>query len=493
MLFNSYVFMGGFLPVVFAGFALACRLGRTAAVAWLVLASLVFHGWWNIASTPVLLLSILGNFAAARLILATEGRASHAVLTTAILLNLAALGWYKYLAALLDFWRLQGGPDTGFDQPVLPLGISFFTFTQIAWLLDCHARLEPRRALLDYTLFVTFFPHLIAGPLLNGREILPAFADPSTWRPSSRDVMVGGGIFLIGLLKKTLLADPVAALVAPGFAHPEMLTLLPAWRSALAWSMQLYFDFSGYSDMAVGLARVFGVTFPANFNAPYKARSVIDYWQRWHISLTRFLMSTLHTPLTLAILRHRRARGLASDRRAQRTLTGFATMLALPVAVTMGLAGLWHGAGLTFLVFGLLHAAFLIVNHAWRLWRPNGKAAPPTRAGTVGAVLLTYLCVLTGAVIFRASTLDSAVSLFTAMLGFNGAVLTYDPRGLMDAVWLAGLHALVWGAPTTQEIMAGSSPLTWRPTLPWAAAFGAAATLGLLSIGGTGEFLYFRF
>ena len=494
MLFNSYLFLGGFLPVTCAGFVLARRWGRIAVAGWLLLASLVFYGWWDIAFLPVLLLSIMGNFAAARLILATGGRVSLALLIAALLLNLAALGWYKYLAAFLGFWRAHGGPDLAFDQPALPLGISFFTFTQIAWLLDCHARLEPRRAPLDYALFVTFFPHLIAGPIVNGRDMLPAFADPAAWRPSARDLLTGGGIFLIGLLKKTLLADPLAALAAPGFAHPETLTLLPAWRAALAWSLQLYFDFSGYSDMAVGLARLFGVSFPVNFNAPYKARGVIDFWQRWHISLTRFLMSTIHTPLTLAILRRRRARGLATDRRAQRTLGGFVTMLALPVVATMGLAGLWHGAGLTFLVFGLLHAAFLLVNHAWRLWRLAGRPiAAPAWLAAGSAVLLTYLCVVTGAVIFRSPTLTTAASLLTAMLGCNGVDLMPDPHGLREAAWLAGLHALVWGAPTTQAIMTGSSRFAWRPTLPWAAAFGTAATLGLLSIGGTGEFLYFQF
>ena len=488
MLFNSYVFLGGFLPACLAGFALACRLGRTAAMGWLLLASLVFYGWWNAAFLPVLLVSIAGNFLAARLILATEGRAGRAVLIAAVALNLAALGFYKYLAAILHG---LGVPASAFAEPALPLGISFFTFTQIGWLLDCHARLEQRRGPLDYALFVAFFPHLIAGPLLNGREIMGAFADPATWRPSSRNLMIGSGIFLIGLLKKTLLADPISTLVAPGFAPGETLTLLPAWRAALAWSLQLYFDFSGYSDMAVGLARMFGVAFPFNFDAPYRAASVIDYWQRWHISLTRFLTSTIHAPLTLAIMRRRRARGLPCDRKAQRTPRGFATMLALPILATMGLAGVWHGAGPTFAIFGLLHAVFLIVNHAWRLWGP--AHAQPTRAGAVGAVLLTYLCVLAGAVVFRAPSLDGAGRLFVAMLGFNGADRTPDPRGLLDAAWLAGLYLIVWGAPTTQVLMAGASRLSWRPTPPWAAAFGAAAALGLLAMGGTGEFLYFQF
>ena len=371
-----------------------------------------------------------------------------------------------------------------FGDPVLPLGISFFTFTQIGYLLDCHARLEQRRPVLDYMLFVTFFPHLIAGPILSGRELFPAFADPATWKPSSRHIAIGLGLFLIGLLKKTLLADPIATLAAPGFTTPEALPLLQAWRAALAWSMQLYFDFSGYSDMAVGLARMFGVTFPFNFNAPYKARSVIDYWQRWHISLTRFLMSTVHAPLTMAIMRARRAKGRANRGGPE----AFAMTVAVPILVTMSLAGVWHGAGRTFIVFGLLHALFLIVNHAWRTWRPSTQ--PETGMVTAASVLLTYLCVLTGAVIFRAPSLHIAWALLSSMAGVHGLGSNGDPRGYLDALWLAGLAGIIWCAPN-------SASLIDRPrfdfTFPWAAAFGAAATLGVLSVGGTGEFLYFQF
>ncbi len=504
MLFNSYVFLGGFLPAALGGFALASRFGRTAAQGWLLLASLVFYGWWNVAFLPVLLVSIIGNFVVARMILARRG---NIILVTGIALNLTALAWYKYLAAILAFW------DVPFAAPLLPLGISFFTFTQIGYLLDCHAGMEQRRGPLDYALFVTFFPHLIAGPILNSRDILPEFAH---LRLSSRNLTIGGGIFLIGLLKKTLLADPISTLSAPGFADPGMLTLLPAWRTALAWSLQLYFDFSGYSDMAVGLARMFNVTFPFNFDAPYKAASVIDYWQRWHISLTRFLMSTIHAPLTVAIMRRRRARAASGqvdttnastvmarasramtvfkrlnliwkssggERRGSDSAAGFVMTRAVPILATMGLAGIWHGAGLTFVVFGLLHAGFLIINHAWRVWGRWRISLPVS-------IMITYLCVLTGAVIFRAPSMSIAYSLFAAMLGFHGAGVTWDARGGIDAVWLIGLYAIVWGAPTTQTIIA--RPL-WRPTLPWAAAFGTAATLGLLSVGGTGEFLYFQF
>ena len=463
MLFNSYLFLGLFLPVALAGFAVTSARGPRLAMGWLLTMSLVFYGWWTPAFLPVLLVSIGGNFLAARMIL--TGRP---VLVAAITLNLAGLCWYKYLAATLGFFGVN------LAAPMLPLGISFFTFTQIGYLLDCHARLEQRRSLLEYALFVTFFPHLIAGPILSAREIFPGFA---SWRLTSGNLAMGGGIFLIGLLKKTLLADPVSGLAGPGFVTPDSLTLWPAWQAALAWSLQLYFDFSGYSDMAVGLARMFGIAFPFNFDAPYRAGTVIDYWQRWHISLTRFLTNTIHAPLTLMLMRRRRAR---NDRSGPRSAGGFLTLIAFPILVTMGLAGIWHGAGLTFVIFGLLHAGFLIVNHAWRIWSP-------WRLHPAAAVPLTYLCVLSGAIIFRASSISGAGSLFAGMLGLHGIAGSIEPINLL---WLTGLFAIIAGAPTTQTIM---TPGVWRPSAYWATAMGAAATLGLLSVGGTGEFLYFQF
>jgi len=479
MLFNSYLFLGGFLPIVLAGYGVACRVGRMAVISWLVVMSLIFYSWWNISFLPVLLTSIAFNFVASRLILMTRGRKRSLLLGVAVGGNLVALFWFKYLAAIL---RLLDPRSVAVD-PILPLGISFFTFTQIGYLLDCHSGLEQRRPLPDYLLFVTFFPHLISGPILNGRELFPALAASAMWRPRAENIAIGGGLFLIGLLKKTLFADPLAALVAPGFTAPETLPMVLAWRSALAWPLQLYFDFSGYSDMAVGLARMFGIAFPCNFDSPYKAASVIDYWQRWHISLTRFLMSTVHAPLTMAIMRWRRARGLKGR--------AFWLTTALPILVTMGLAGVWHGAGLTFAVFGLLHAMFLVVNHAWRIWGPKRISVHPLGHGT--SVLLTFLCVVAGAIIFRAPSLSVAWTLFVSLGGGNGIGTFADRRLIVDLLWLAGLLGIVWGAPSSNAIMAHAPHAIANHRISWAAAYGAAATLGVLSIGGTVEFLYFQF
>jgi alginate O-acetyltransferase complex protein AlgI len=511
VLFNSYIFLLVFLPLALAGFFTAARFGRRAAGCWLIAASLAFYGWWNVSFVPLLLASMVGNYGAALLLcrLVHRPRRQTGALVFAIAANLAALMHYKYLAAIFGFLRLHGIVDIGMTDPILPLGISFFTFTQIGYLLDCRNGLTRDRSPLNYALFVTFFPHLIAGPIVHNREIMPQFADHATYRWSAENFSVGIAIFLIGLLKKCLLADPCSLVVVPGFAHPEALTLFPAWHVALSYSLQLYFDFSGYSDMAIGLARMFNVRFPLNFNSPYKAQSVIEYWQRWHMTLTRYLNLCLYDPIALAMTRRRYARGLPTHRAAQATPRGFAAMVLFPTFVTMGLAGIWHGSGLTFLVFGLLHAVYISVNHAWRILHPRGQGAN-SRLHVVSRVALTYLCVLLGAIMFRAPTVGTAIDLLSGMLGMHGTTAALpDPRAVahaaFDVAWLATLYVIVWGAPNTQQIMRDHAPalgrilpgplpaLRWQPTRRWAMAFGCAATLGLLSIGGTGEFLYFQF
>jgi alginate O-acetyltransferase complex protein AlgI len=452
MSFASFGFLFAFLPVALAGFWLAARWGPAAAMAWLILCSVAFY---PIEYWPVLAASLAGNALLGRWVRATEGTPSQAlVLTVGIGLNLA-------------------GMAVGRSMEFVPPGISFIAFTQIGWLLDRRGDAMPavgRHGPFTYPLLVLFFPHLIAGPILRLRDVEEQCADPETWRPSGENLAAGGFILLIGLLKKTLLANPLGAIVTPGFADPASLGLLPAWGTALAWSFQLYFDFSGYSDMAIGLARMFGLRFPMNFASPYKAQSVVDYWQRWHMTLTHFLMSTVFNPLAMAVMRWRRARA----------------MLLAPLVATMMLAGLWHGATVPYLVFGLLHAAFLGINHAWRVLRPGRR--PQDWRSVIGRVALTYLCVLAASVIFRAPSLDVAGTLFAGMLGLHPGVP--QMHGGLHALWLTGLAIIVWGMPNTQQIVDGK---IWRPTLPWAVAAGCAAMLGVLSLGGTHEFVYFQF
>ena len=476
MSFTSLSFLFVFLPGVLAGFAVVSRWGPAPAMGCLILGSLAFYAASNPCWLPVLLASLLANALLGRWIRGTEAkpRTQTAILAGGIALNLIGMAVGRSLGAV-------------------PPGISFIAFTQIGFLLDQRGEgTDPFRP-LSYPLLVVFFPHLIAGPILRVRDVSGQFRDPATWRLSGENLAAGSFLFLIGLLKKTLLADPLTTIVAPGFADPASLGLLEAWGTALAWSFHLYFDFSGYSDMAIGLARLFGVRFPVNFASPYKAQSVIDYWQRWHMTLTRFLMSTVYNPLALAVMRWRRARGWPTDRAAQRSLGGFCSMMLAPLVVTMGLAGVWHGAGLTFLVFGLLHAGFLGINHAWRVFRPGVRSG--AWQAVIARVTLTYLCVLVGAVIFRAPSMEIAGTLLRGMAGFGaGHSDAGDAYRTVHALWLAGLGAIVWGMPNTQQIMDGGTAWPrWRPNTSWAVAAGCAASLALLSLGGTGAFVYFQF
>jgi alginate O-acetyltransferase complex protein AlgI len=521
--FSGFPFLLGFLPLVLCGFAVVGRWGEAWAKRWLISASLLFYFIGAPWFLPLLVLSVGGNFA----LLHGMYRSSRTGcwMVGGVGLNLAVLGWFKYLDALTDL-----GPA---------LGLSFFTFTQIGCLLHHGDGETPPPRLRDYVLFAAFFPALLAGPILNPRDMLPQFARTEGWILSADNLAIGSGFFLVGLLKKTLLADPLSTVVGPGFADPAALTLFPAWVAAAAYSLQLYFDFSGYTDMAIGLAWMVGLRFPDNFDQPYRSNSVIAYWQRWHMSLTRFLMTNVHAPLTMAVLRGRRCHNRPINAAAQATVGGFFTMIAAPIIATMVLIALWHGATLPFLMFGLLHAAFLVVNHAWRLAR--APVLPP-----LASVGLTYLCVVVGSVLFRSTTVEGAGSMLAGMTGLHGlGAIEADIHGAENGIWLLALYAIVWFAPTARQLMlaepsgrermlakpsvregmlAGPRPwpgmpaepsvrlgglaehrrwpwtlpgphprLGWRPSPRWAIAMGCAATLGLLAAGGTGEFLYFRF
>jgi alginate O-acetyltransferase complex protein AlgI len=537
MLFNSYVFIFAFLPAALAGFHLLCRFGRSTAAAWLIVVSVIFYGWWNPQFVILLLASVGLNYLASEVIAALEHRPKlqTACITIAIVINLGALIHYKYLASVIHAATGLGLIDSAAPDIVLPLGISFFTFTQIGYLIDTKQGVAKDRGLLNYVLFVTFFPHLIAGPILHNREIMPQFGETATYRFSGENMAVGLSIFVIGLAKKCVFADPISGVVGPGFDAASHLSFLAAWNVALCYSLQLYFDFSGYSDMAIGLARMFNVRFPLNFNSPYKAASVIDHWQRWHMTLSRYLALYLYNPIALWVTRWRADRGLGITRNAQATFGGFCSMLMFPTIVTMGLAGIWHGDGLHFLVFGLLHGTYLTINHAFRIFRPlPAKLRVEGPIGHCSKVLLTYLSVLVASVFFRAPSVQSAMHLLQGMVGLHGidGLIVPDvmlPRlgslgdvltsiGLIAGVpamefavsaghmmWIILLYGIIWSLPNTQQIMRRFAPalgkiqagsfqiVEWQMNRAWAVAIGVAACVGVLAIGGTSEFLYFQF
>jgi D-alanyl-lipoteichoic acid acyltransferase DltB (MBOAT superfamily) len=402
-----------------------------------------------------------------------------------------------------------------FYSILLPLGISFFTFTQIGYLVDCKGGIVKSSRLLDYCLFVTFFPHLIAGPILHHREILPQFANPETYRFQYRNLAVGVTLFAIGLLKKDFLADTLAPHANAVFNNLAGPSFVESWNGILSYSLQLYFDFSGYSDMAIGLALMFGVRFPANFDSPYRAASIIDFWQRWHMTLTRYLTLYLYNPVALWVSRYRMARGKSVSRQAISTIEGFTSMIAFPTIYTMALAGIWHGAGPQFFVFGLLHGIYLVINHAYRSFGPRVPAKPPHPVwrftADLGKIALTYLAVLVAQVYFRASSLHEAGEILRGMIGFHG---WSHPRSyqIMDshpsirwACCLGVLFMVVWTMPNSLQILRLYEPtlsklrstslvqFAWRPTLAWSLATAVVAFVALLEITGVTEFIYFRF
>ena len=326
---------------------------------------------------------------------------------------------------------------------LLPLGISFFTFTQISYLVDLAQGQAERQDFLSYLLFVTFFPHLIAGPILHHKEMMPQFGkvrpedeaknldQALTPVPPSRrfalkatDVSLGMTWFLMGLAKKVLIADQLAGVADNAFNSAGTLTAYSAYTGLIVYSMQLYFDFSGYSDMALGLARMFSIRFPLNFDSPYKATSVTEYWQRWHMTLTRYITLYLYNPLLLAVQRRRMAGGKKISRKALATPAGFTSMVAYPTVATMLLTGLWHGAGVQFVVFGLIHGVYLTLNQAWRHFRQrihNAPApAPPTGARRLAQMLGVYLQVTFALIFFRSTSMHSALALLRDMTGAHG-------------------------------------------------------------------------
>ena len=409
MLFNSVAFIGVFLPITLAGFFGIARFDRLWAAGWLTLASLVFYAWWSVAALPLLLASAAANYGFGLLVSPRRGlgpRARHWWLVAALAANLGLLGLCKYAGfatananALLVAAGWPGLADPGI---ALPIGISFYTFTQIAFVVDCaRGRVEERHP-VHYLLFVSFFPHLIAGPILHHGQIMPQFRQPAPYRPDLDGIAAGLTIFWIGLAKKLVIADGLADFVASGFdfAASQPVGFVDGWAMALSYTVQLYFDFSGYADMAIGLALLFGIRFPVNFASPYRAGSIIEFWRRWHITLSAFLRDYLYIPL-------------GGGRRG-------AVRRAVNIMVTMTLGGLWHGASWTFVLWGAAHGVMLLVNHGWRALRGHRDT---TLHGRIAGRLLTFGGVVAAWVLFRADSIAAALNIWRGMTGLQGVAL----------------------------------------------------------------------
>ena len=513
LIFNSYIFVFTFLPTVLFGFhVLGNRGHHRIAISWLVAASIVFYGWWNPAYIGLIIVSILFNYAVG---VSLSGSRDKRVLMVGVAANLSLLGYYKYANFFVDSLNAWVRIDFFLENIVLPLAISFFTFQQIAYLIDAYRGETREYNFLHYCLFVTFFPQLIAGPIVHHREMLPQFADNALYRIKASHFAVGMTIFVVGLLKKTLLADGVAIHATPVFQSAldgNALTFFEAWGGALAYTLQIYFDFSGYSDMAIGIARMFGVTLPVNFFSPYKARNIIEFWKRWHITLSRFLRDYLY--ITLGGNRKGHVRRYFN------------------LMVTMLLGGLWHGAGWTFVAWGVLHGSYIVINHMWIYVKAtflNGWQAQSLLARFV-ARGMTFLAVIVAWVMFRAESFDGAMRVYEGMLGMHGFSLPTQLAGQVDTlkglfpnllitadgmgafgsmfgvVKIVMLLLVAWFFPNTLEWIYQEKPalglksfeikpvfFKWRANVFWAMVITFAFFMSLLSITEYSEFLYFQF
>jgi alginate O-acetyltransferase complex protein AlgI len=491
MLFNSFAFVLLFLPATLVGFFLLGRINAMAAATFLGAASLVFYGYWDPRYVALLLFSVALNYAVGYLVGHSVSRRRAYWLTAfGIGADLALLGYYKYV----DFFIRTIDAATGAAFPmlhvILPLGISFFTFTQIAFLADTYKAGVKEYNPVHYLLFVTYFPHLIAGPILHHKEMMPQFAEPATYRPRTQDLFVGLTTFMIGLTKKVIVADTFAVIANPifaaGAAHHE-IDCASAWMGALAYTLQIYFDFSGYTDMAIGISLLFGIRLPLNFDSPYKSLSIVEFWRRWHMTLSRFLRDYLYIPL-----------GGGRKGPLRRYVNLFITML---------LGGLWHGANWTFVVWGALHGFYLVINHAWSAAFPAPIRPRLGRRMLFGG--LTMLAVVAGWVFFRATSLEAAVMILKAMAGGSGFPGSFDAWSATLATqyhiaqfnggsilsMLATALVACWTMPNSAEIAENlgrsSSRVQWQ-------GLGSVAVLILLILSinasrGVSEFIYFNF
>jgi D-alanyl-lipoteichoic acid acyltransferase DltB (MBOAT superfamily) len=447
MLFNSNAFLFAFLPTVLVGFLLISRAFSVSyAQLWLGAVSIIFYGWTNWRFVPLLLFSVTVNYFVGRTLSKrrTLGSPTSTILGLGIAFDLLLLGYFKYAGFLDANVQALTGETLGLMGVVLPIGISFYTFTQIAFLVDAAKGDAAEYDFKRYVLFVTFFPHLIAGPILHHKEMMPQFARLVPKGQTLENLSVGLVLLAIGLAKKCLIADPLGSFASPIFARAdagEELHFFIAWAGVLAYTFQIYFDFSGYSEMAIGLARMFGVKFPANFNSPYRASSIIDFWRRWHMTLSRFLRDYVYVPL-------------GGNRKG--ALRRYVNLMAV-----MLVGGLWHGASWTFVLWGGLHGLYLLINHAWNS-ACDTRLLPASAVRAVGHAswALTFFAVTIAWVTFRAESLDGAFRLYQAMFLFDGVSLPVEAerfaRAILPETWASGI--LFFAENSRQQFYLG---LTW--------------------------------
>ena len=421
MLFYSYEFLFFFLPLSFFTYYLFLHYKCvTAAKLFLVSSSLFFYAWWNVMYLPILIGSVLFNYFLSkkmRMHMPEAYVSKKKLLIFGISSNVLLLAYFKYSDFLITNFNVVMQSDISLLNLALPLAISFFTFQQIAYLVDTYFEKNSEKSFLNYTLFVTFFPQLIAGPIVHHSEMMPQFSSRWNLVKKYHNIAQGLSIFAMGLFKKVVIADSFAVYATTGFDHAHVLTFLEAWATSLSYTFQIYFDFSGYTDMAIGIALLFNIKLPQNFNSPYKAINIQDFWRRWHMTLSRFLRDYIYIPL-----------GGSRNGTRHTYVNIFTTFL---------LAGLWHGAGWTFVFWGFLHGLALVVHSIWRSFKLE---IPKVIAWTI-----TFVFINISWVFFRSEELSDAVKVLKGMLGFSGFVLSNTYENLIPS-WI--MTYVVLGMPT---------------------------------------------
>ncbi len=505
MVFNSYEFIVIFLPVAFAAVALAHGIGGwNAAFAVLGLASLAFYANWGPEFLGILLVSIVSNYVVGSIITRSKENKvqSRSLLAVGLLGNLAALGYFKYTNFFIDIVNQTAGASFSHLSVILPIGISFYTFIQIGYLIDAYNGMVKEKSFVKYFTFASLFPCVTAGPLVLQREIFQQMEDRKDAFLDMTRIAAGLTLFTIGLFKKVVFADSIAQYsdtVFNGVAGGQGLDAMTAWFGALAYSFQLYFDFSGYTDMALGLGAIFGIMLPLNFNSPFKATSISDFWQRWHMTMTRFFTNYVFSPMAMKGMRRAVAGQFGPARK-------FAVSGAWPIVFTMLVAGIWHGSGWVFVIYGLIHGVAIAINNAWRYFNMP-KLAPVT------GWFLTMLVVVCGLVVFRAPDVPTAMTILTAM--FGGNLLTL-PQGIelvqlavADVVPMIVLFgAIVLLMPNSQEIVSSTwistsekpesigkfaKKMLWLPQARWGLAIAGVFVVSFSMIGSDSSFLYYQF
>ncbi|MBU3015747.1 MBOAT family protein [Poseidonibacter lekithochrous] len=465
MLFNSYEFLFAFLPITFfIYFYLNHKRLTIASKGFLVFSSLFFYSWWNIAYLPLILISMLFNYVIGSSLNkeiqdTKKSFSKKSILIFGIISNVSLLGYFKYADFFIENFNFVIGTNVNLLHLLLPLAISFFTFQQIAYLVDSYRGETKEYDFLNYALFVTFFPQLIAGPIVHHKEMMPQFANNRNMVKNYKNIALGIFIFSIGLFKKVVIADTFAVWANQGFDVATTLNLFEAWATSLSYTFQLYFDFSGYTDMAIGIALLFNIKLPINFNSPYKALSIQDFWRRWHITLSRFLRDYIYIPLG------------GNKKGNFRTYSNLMT--------TFIIGGFWHGAGWTFLFWGLLHGLALSIH---RLWSNLGF-----KMWTWLAWFITFNFVNIAWVFFRAKEWDDAIKVLGAM--FNLENLTFNLNYLEVVCILLGLIVVLFFKNSNEII----KKLKINTLISIIIGFLIFIALTILEIRSSSEFLYFQF